>query len=199
VGRPRGFDETVVLDAAERAFWSGGYEATSLASVSRASGVGNGSLYAAYASKLNLFLVVFERYCAGRVRLVSDVMATPGSVAEVVDRFLEVIVDDCVAHSPSWGCLMLNSIAEIGLREPEVASIGSRTIAEMESHVADRLRAAREVEPSSIGDDELDALAAHVVLVSQGLIQLSRVEGSRERLRSIAEESTRLVAARWAA
>lgn len=44
VGRPREFDEDVVLEAAMEAFWQGGYETTSLADLMTATGLQKGSL-----------------------------------------------------------------------------------------------------------------------------------------------------------
>ena len=172
-------------------FWSKGYEATSVTDIASASGVGNGSLYAAYGSKLGLFMAVFERYCLARVAVVRGVMDAPiESPRGAVDLFFRVIVDDCVSHSPSWGCLMLNSIAELGKTHPEVLAISARAVAEMETLVENRLVVAGERGQLTSAAGDLRALAAHIVLVSQGLISLSLLDDSRERLDAIAEAST---------
>ncbi|MDO9395081.1 MAG: TetR/AcrR family transcriptional regulator, partial [Herbiconiux sp.] len=143
MARPRSFDETMLLDHAQEAFWQHGYDQTSIDDVARASGVGNGSIYAAYGSKLGLFLAVFSRYCAGRVALVDAVIGTPHrDFEQAVARYLDEIVADCTAHDDRRGCLMLNSLAELGSRFPEVVAIGGRTVEAMESSVTARVRTA---------------------------------------------------------
>lgn len=195
MGRIRRFDEQRLLDCAQEAFWTTGYDRTSIEQVSAASGVGNGSIYAAYGTKLGLFLAVFERYCEGRVSLVQDVVNRhEGDFESAVADYLDAIVADCTSHDDRRGCLMLNSIAELGSRFPEVLIIGNRTVTAMEASVGTRVRAGVDGGEILLDPDDVDAMSAHIVLVSQGLIQLSRLGVAEERLRSIAVTSSRLTA-----
>ena len=54
MARPRGFDEKQVLNAVRDQFWNAGYAATSLEDLMRVSGLGKGSLYAAFGDKRRL-------------------------------------------------------------------------------------------------------------------------------------------------
>lgn len=72
-GRPRGFVEHEVLDAAMRVFWRHGYEASSIAQLRAATGLSAASLYGAFGSKEGLFERAIEHYIAG-----------PGQVSELV-------------------------------------------------------------------------------------------------------------------
>jgi TetR/AcrR family transcriptional repressor of nem operon len=198
MGRPRQFDESNLLDAATELFWAKGFDRTSVEDVSLATGVGNGSIYAAYGSKRGLFLAAFERYCERRARLVREAMGSAGGSARSAVRALyRAIIEDCAAHPDRRGCLMVNSIAHLGTRIPEVAAIGSRTTAAMEHGVADRLRPAMR----GAGDDDeatLSAVSANVVVVAQGLIQLSRLGTPTQRLHEIADVSTAALPQAWA-
>lgn len=195
MARPRRFDEDVLLSRAQEQFWSNGYDRTSIEDIATASGVGNGSLYSAYGSKLGLFLAVFRRYCEGRVTLVDEVISGhEGSFESAVAHYLDEIVADCTAGPDRRGCLMLNSLAELGGRFPEVAQIGRESVGAMRRIVAGRVHSAVADGEISIADTEADALAAHIVLVSQGLIQLSRIGASLDELHSIAATSTRMSA-----
>ncbi|GAA2063869.1 TetR/AcrR family transcriptional regulator [Leifsonia soli] len=183
MARRREFDEDAFLARSTAVFWRKGYTATSMSDLAEAAGVGNGSIYAAYGSKPELFLLLFERYCDGRVDLVRRAMAEGSTAEEAVGRFFRAVVEDCAAHQPSWGCLMLNSLAELGRDWPEVAAACARTIAAMEAIVEERLAW------EGVPEAGRATLAAEIVLVSQGLIQFSRVDGAPERLESIAESS----------
>ncbi|MEU4311866.1 TetR/AcrR family transcriptional regulator [Nocardia sp. NPDC024068] len=187
MGRPRQFDEPRLLEVATELFWSRGFDDTSVGDVSAATGVGNGSIYAAYGSKRGLFLAAFERYCDQRARFVREVITgAPGSARDAVRALLRAIIDDCAGQPDRRGCLMLNSIAQLGLRMPEVVAIGHRTTAAMEAGVAEGLanRPGAETDAAT-----LSARSAGVVVMAQGLIQLSRLGTPADRLREIADTS----------
>ncbi|WP_084534859.1 TetR/AcrR family transcriptional regulator [Nocardia yamanashiensis] len=199
MGRPRQFDERALLDAAVELFWTKGFDTTSVEDVSRASGIGNGSIYAAYGNKRGLFLAAFERYCDQRARFVRTVIeSAPGSARAAVRALCRAVIDDCAAYPDRRGCLMINSIAHLGTRIPEVATIGAATTAGMENAVAQRLR--RAMTATGPADEELlSALSANVVMTTQGLIQLSRMGVSSDRLREIADVATEVLPPAWAA
>ena len=56
----KNYDETEVLEKATRAFWTHGYEATSMGDLVKATGINRGSMYAAFPSKRDLFLQVLK-------------------------------------------------------------------------------------------------------------------------------------------
>lgn len=194
MARPRQFNEADLLDAATELFWSKGFDSTSVEDVSQATGVGNGSIYGAFGSKRGLFLAAFERYCERRARFIRDtVLGAPGSARTAVRVLLQAVVDDCAAYPDRRGCLMINSIAQLGVRIPEVAAIGTRTTTAMEHAVAERLRRT----PGSDGAD-LSAISGNIIVVAQGLIQLSRLGTPSERLRDIADVSCTALPEAWA-
>jgi AcrR family transcriptional regulator len=183
VSRARTFDEVAVTSAAREVFWTNGYERTSISDIAEATGLGNGSLYAAFGSKLGLFLAVLEAYCLTRVEIAQRAMATKGSSVDAVRAFFEAIVADCASQPERRGCLMLNSIAEFGTREPRVLELCRRTNERMESAIEERLRDADVPLPVAT-----QLLAVQVLLVSQGLIQASRLGTPVGQLRAIAQE-----------
>ncbi|MGW0634890.1 TetR/AcrR family transcriptional regulator [Nocardia salmonicida] len=199
MGRPRQFDEAGLLAAAVELFWSKGFDSASVEDLSRATGVGNGSIYAAYGNKRGLFLAAFERYCERRAQFVREVvLSAPGSARAAVRALFQAVIDDCAAHPDRRGCLMINSIAELGTRIPEVATISTHTTSAMEQGVAERLGLAARRAGDDIDDCELSALSANIVLVSQGLIQLSRLGVPSRRLQEIAGVSSAALPAAWA-
>lgn len=195
MARPRRFDEQALLDSAQESFWVKGYDGASIDEIATASGVAGSSIYAAYGSKLGLFLAVFIRYCDGRVALVEKVVgAHSGSFEDAVGNYLTAIVGDCTSHADRRGCLMLNSIAELGARFPDVVVVADRSIARMEAVVSARVAESVDSGEIELAREQIEPLGAHIVLVSQGLIQLSRVGVPVERLNGIADTSRRLSA-----
>jgi AcrR family transcriptional regulator len=195
MARPRQFDEELLVERAQEVFWAGGYDHTSIDDIAAASGVGNGSIYAAYGSKLGLFLLVFKRYCEERVALVDSVVgAHDGSFEDAVGNYLDAIIADCGSHPDHRGCLMLNSLSALR-RYPEVVDIGRDSIHRMERILAARVREAVAAGELDLSEQEADDLGAHIVLVSQGLIEMDRMGVPQHRLRAIAATSTRISAA----
>lgn len=183
--RTRSFDEEALLDAAIDLFWVEGYRGASLTVLSQSSGVANGSIYQAYGSKRDLFLLAFHRYCARRVAIVDQVVTerTHPSVEDIARALLSAIVDDCVRHPDRRGCLMLNMMGELGT-DADVARIGLETIEAMEAAVAHALR---ETTSRAVSDSEISASAATLVGLAQTLIQLHRLGRDTADLQPIVE------------
>ncbi|CAN5202732.1 TetR/AcrR family transcriptional regulator [soil metagenome] len=179
------------MSAALGFFWTNGYESTSIESISAATGVGNGSIYAAYGSKRNLFEQVLTAYCGTRVDIVRDAMSEGDTARDSIRRFFDVIVDDCATQPERRGCLMLNTIAEWGGRDAAILELCQRTTRDMEAAVAQRLVA----EKPDVASAEVAVLAAQIIMVSQGLIAMSRLDVSRERMAAIADVYCRSLAA----
>jgi AcrR family transcriptional regulator len=196
VARVREFDEQALLDGAQELFWSHGFDHTSLEQVTAATGVGNGSIYAAYGTKLNLFLEVFRRYCDQRAEFVDEVVSSAsGSEVEAVQAFFEAIIADCAAQPGRRGCLMINSIAQLGHRVPEVVTVARKSTERMEASVAARIGVEGRKDFAGLDQHQIALLSCHIVLVSQGLIQLSRLGVPAEQLRQVADVSCAMLAA----
>lgn len=184
MARTRQFDDVSLRREALGFFWTSGFDATSIETISAATGVGNGSIYAAYGSKRGLFEQVLAAYCATRVDIVRDAMTSGDTLDVAIRRFFDVIVADCATQPHRRGCLMLNTIAEWGDRDAAILELCQRTTAAMESVVADRIVTSRADDASSA---DPSILAAQIIMVSQGIIALSRLQTPRERMVAIAD------------
>jgi AcrR family transcriptional regulator len=185
MARTREFDDEVLRSASRELFWSNGFANTSIGDISVATKVGNGSIYAAYGSKFDLFFAILESYCQTRIDIVASAMSIGHAAEESIREFFDVIVADCANQVGRRGCLMLNSVAEFGGRDERVMALCRTTTDTMERRVADRLQAA--VSANEIDAVDIDLLAAQIILVSQGLIQMSRLGTSREKLSAVAD------------
>ena len=122
MARPRQFDEDAVLRAVCDQFWDAGYAATSLQDLMRVSGLGKGSLYAAFGDKHELFLRALRRYVDLLDRgLRRSVDSAPRAV-DALRSFLMTPVGDPDGVSARRGCLLANSTTELASADPVVAA-----------------------------------------------------------------------------
>jgi len=171
-GRPRSFDRDTALGAAIEQFWRSGYEATSIAMLTKAMGVTPPSLYAAFGDKDALFEEASERYFSRTCEAV-DQAATLPTVQEAIATMLD---DTARAHTDAGtplGCLMLT--------EPRLAA--QREV--LHGRLTDRIA-------RGIADGDLpatvrpDALASFLVAVMRGMSGCARDGGSAEEVLAIA-------------
>lgn len=189
--RGRTFDTASAVDAAIDLFWSRGFAGVSMQDIAEATGVGNGSLYLAFGSKRALFLDAFRAYCARRVAFVqSSVPARAASPDDVLARYFEAVIADCASDPARRGCLMINSIAELG-HEESVAEIANDTLARMEDAVAEALAAAS---PADDARAPIVRAAEQAVAMSQSFILMSRLGRSRDELEQSARHGATMIA-----
>lgn len=122
MARPREFDEERVLDAVMEIFWRNGYEGTSAQDLVDATGLGRGSLYAAYANKDGLFEQALLRYHK-RARAHVDKLRQEGSPIERLRELMTDIVEADLTAPQKRGCLATNSAVEMAGRDPRVADL----------------------------------------------------------------------------
>jgi AcrR family transcriptional regulator len=122
MARPRQFDEDTVLRAVCDQFWDAGYAATSLQDLMRVSGLGKGSLYAAFGDKHELFLRVLRRYAAANDATLRRLVDSAPRAVDALRSFLMSPVGDPEGVSARRGCLLANSTAELASADPVVAA-----------------------------------------------------------------------------
>ncbi|WP_280439229.1 TetR/AcrR family transcriptional regulator [Nocardia cyriacigeorgica] len=120
MARPRGFDEDAAVDAAMRAFWSAGYEATSTQDLCAATGLGRSSIYNTFTSKHDLFERALGRYMTVKNAATEEVLDSDAPAREKLRTLLWRVVD--APDDDPIGCLVVNSTVELGPRDPEVAA-----------------------------------------------------------------------------
>ena len=126
MARPREFDIDKAIEDISEQFWADGYEATSITDLEEATGLARASLYAAFGAKQNMLHQAIDFYLAGRIETVASAVDNGGldAVAGWFERFATVR-----EHKPeraAMGCLMVNSMVELGSVDPEVVARGER-------------------------------------------------------------------------
>jgi TetR/AcrR family transcriptional repressor of nem operon len=121
VARPPSFDRQTVLRAAEYQFRRTGYAGTSLDDITAATGLGRGSLYAAFGDKHALFMQTFEEYCGRSEQLTLQALTGPDESAALRLRdYLRGAVSSLYADEEQLGCMAAKFAVELSGQDAAV-------------------------------------------------------------------------------
>ncbi|MGO8050952.1 TetR/AcrR family transcriptional regulator [Rhizobium leguminosarum] len=184
-GRPRAFDREAALAQATRLFWIKGFEATSIADLTEAMGIGSPSLYAAFGSKEALYAEALRHYRDNNEALVWAGFFSAGTAREAVRSFLMDSAAALTGLDIPRGCMVaLSSVGSEGHVELGELVRAARAV------TLDRLKA-RLNQAISEGEipasTDVHALARFVQTVQNGMSILARDGATRSELEAVAE------------
>ncbi len=186
-GRPRAFDREAALAQATRLFWSKGYEATSIADLTAAMGIGSPSLYAAFGSKEALYAEALRHYGDNYQAPVWARFFAADTARQAVMALLmdcAATWTGCGAETPR-GCMMTLS-AVGGEGHPELGELVRSGRAAGLTRVESRLGRAVATGELAASTD-IHALARFVQTVASGMSILARDGASRAELETVAQ------------
>ncbi|ORA35662.1 TetR/AcrR family transcriptional regulator [Mycobacterium aquaticum] len=189
MARPREFNENDALAAARDQFWRDGYAGTSLDDLTRATGMGRGSLYATFEDKHTLFVRALESYCQGALARVITELRGDG-VASALDGLVNHIRNDSrrgVADTRRRGCFMAKSAAEKAPQDTDVAKLVKKTFDAYRREVtAAIITAQRDGDLAETADP--DALAALILATLRGLEAMRKLGAAPATLSAAADQ-----------
>ena len=170
-----------------RLFWIKGFEATSIADLTQAMGIGSPSLYAAFGSKEALYAEALAHYCDENEHLVWSAFQSAATARDAVLSFLmdsAAALTGCVAGLPRGCMVTLSSVGGEGHDElgELVRKARAVTLDRLEARLG---RGAADGEIAASAD--IHALARFVQTVQAGMSILARDGASREELVNVAE------------
>ncbi|MFH8793429.1 TetR/AcrR family transcriptional regulator [Streptomyces sp. NPDC017941] len=191
MARPRTFDEERALDAAMRAFWANGYEATSTQDLCEATGLGRSSIYNTFTSKHDLFRRALARYIDLMSVPQAEILEDTGrSGMERIRALLTRIVDTEYEYreddGTSIGCLTVNTVVELARRDPDAAALVEHDLDIRLGLLRVALDAGRRDGTITTGRDT-DALARFVNATIGGMRVSAQAGAGRAVLESIAD------------
>jgi TetR/AcrR family transcriptional regulator, transcriptional repressor for nem operon len=112
MARHREFNLDKAVAAAMDVFRRKGYEATSMRDLSEATGLGSGSLYAAFGSKEGLYLAALDLYRRRYAAPLADIVRAGEDARAVLREIFVSIVDDIVGDGQRQACLIVGAAVE---------------------------------------------------------------------------------------
>lgn len=187
MARQKAFEPDDVLERAMRAFWVKGYEATSVEDLVAATGINRASLYGTFGDKKRIFMSALDRYVVAGEVARADVEQGDGSVRDALSGLFERLIVRA-RDGRHAGCLLTNSVAEFGSRDPDILDALRRSLAAMENGIDGLLR--RGIDTGELpADADPRARARLVIAAMQGFQVVSKVNGDERVLRQIAEQA----------
>jgi AcrR family transcriptional regulator len=186
-GRPRAFDREAALAQATRLFWVKGFEATSIADLTEAMGIGAPSLYAAFGSKEALYAEALRHYAESNEPLVWSGFFSAATARDAVLSFLmdsAAALTGCLADIPRGCMVALSSVGSEGHAElgEQVRAARAVTFDRLEARLNQAV-AAGEIPAST----DIRALARFVQTVQNGMSILARDGASCAELEGVAQ------------
>ncbi|GLW04894.1 TetR family transcriptional regulator [Microtetraspora sp. NBRC 13810] len=182
-GRPRSFDREAALAQATLLFWERGYEATSVADLTRVMGIGPPSLYAAFGDKRALFEEVVDSYGHAFGAFAARALEQEPTTRAGVARMLREAAEEYTRPGRPRGCLVISAATNCTSEEVEGALRERRnaTVRDIQRRIEHDISTGELPEGT-----DARVLAVYVGAVVQGLSQQARDGATRAELEAVA-------------
>lgn len=124
-------------------FWGKGYEAATIQNLVDGMGVQRGSLYAAFGDKHGLYMHALEQYTKSIVEPHLQAMGDVRDGLPALHRFFDDVLRFSLTEEGRRGCLLTNSVAELGNCDDRVAAELARISVRLEDQFFTVLENAR--------------------------------------------------------
>ncbi|NIA68465.1 TetR/AcrR family transcriptional regulator [Pelagibius litoralis] len=183
MARSREFDDQAAVSAVEDVFWRCGYERTSYADLMKVTGLGKGSLYAAFGNKHALYLRALDTYIAREVAAVALVLTaeeeeSPLSGIDRIRMFLDVVIAAVEKRGDRRGCFLCNAAVDMAPHDKGVEAVVKVAMDKMRDALQEALR-------EVLDEEHRKAAAEHLLAVYLGMRVLAKAGTPVPRLRLV--------------
>lgn len=173
-----------------RAFWEHGFEATSIAELTGAMGIGAPSLYAAFGDKKALFREVVEAYGRTHGAFAMRALAEEPTVRHGVTRMLQEAAAEYTDPQHPRGCLVISAAINCSPDSADIEELLRRQRNANVREIEHRIRA--DIEASALPPEtDARALATFTAATLQGMSQQARDGATRAQLEAVAQAAMR--------
>ncbi|MEV5746114.1 TetR/AcrR family transcriptional regulator [Microbispora rosea] len=186
MARVREFDTDAAAEAAMGAFRRKGYEGTSVQDLVDATGIGRGSLYAAFGSKEGLYHAALGCYRERYMVPLVEALQGGAPARELIRDIMIDMVDQVIEESKREACLIISATMERVPHDPEVAAQLRETISSLEDTLTELIGEAQ-ANGGIAADRTARDLARYLVMTMQGLRVMGAIQGDRKSLTAAVE------------
>lgn len=129
--RPIEFDRPQAVNKALVLFWRQGYQATTLADLLAAMGIGRSSFYAAFTDKRSFYIECLDLWAARTLELLEQARAGMPPI-DALQNFFERSFVVARGAKASWGCMLVNTVLEMANVDDDLAARASHHLGEMQ-------------------------------------------------------------------
>jgi TetR/AcrR family transcriptional regulator, transcriptional repressor for nem operon len=170
MARPIEFDRPKAVNRALALFWRQGYQATTLADLLAAMGIGRSSFYAAFTDKRSLYIECLDLFSVRTLKLLQGARAEMTPIDALQNFFERNFIDvrGVGAVRGHWGCMLVNTVLEM-------AGVDDELTAHASDHLAQMQRVFRAcLQDAGAAPDRAEELAAMLMLFNEGIRVSSR-------------------------
>ena len=184
------FNKQEALGRALDAFWSRGFEATSMQDLVDCMGINRGSLYATFGDKRALFLAALASYDEGRRHMLAE-FEKRFDPRDAIRQVFLAFTRDVAEDGGNKGCFITNTALELAPHDDEVRKLVSAAQEDVEQFFVRMIRKGKA--SGAIGDHVVrPSDAARGLLASLlGLLVLTRSRPEKALLKAIVDEAMR--------
>lgn len=184
MARPREFDRDEALARARDAFWTTGYEGTSVSDLVATLGLAPARIYAAFGSKEELFREAVALYEANEGSFVADALKHETTARRAVTRMIEHAAEIYTRPGRPHGCLVVSAATSSAPANDSIREFLAERRRAQEQSIVERLRrAVAEGELPDRTDPDLLGSAISALLV--GIAVQARDGASRQKLKAM--------------
>jgi AcrR family transcriptional regulator len=192
MARPREFDRDLALRKARDAFWSRGYEATSMADLVEALGLASARIYAAFGSKDDLFREAVALYETTEGGFVVRALAKEPTARAAVKKMLGEAIETYTRPGRAWGCMVVSAATNCTVENDALREWLAERRRQQTALIIERL--AQGIRDGDLkADTDAAVLGDFLATVMHGLSVQARDGVSRKRLMRVADHALQIV------
>ncbi|VAW74627.1 Transcriptional regulator, AcrR family [hydrothermal vent metagenome] len=177
------FDCEEVLEKAMQLFWKNGYAATSMAQLEKSLGINKFSIYNTFGNKHQLFIAALNRYDEQVMHQILTILGESPHGLPAIDRALDLLEKNVEGEPLQYGCLMLNSGAELSPHDIDVSAKIRNMNRSLEDAFYEALASAQQ-QGEMAQDSNLKEAARFLITLYQGMVMVAKNEQDSRTVQS---------------
>jgi AcrR family transcriptional regulator len=121
MARKKAYKEEDVIEKAMHVFWRNGYEATSVRQLEKEMGINQFSIYASFKDKKGVFIESIKCYNQMLIQKIVNKLTASNNGIEGIKEFFIDFLNFSKTDNLFKGCLLINTINEIGYKDDEIS------------------------------------------------------------------------------